>query len=109
MRAMTGTILVSWTSDPTHLILDSRFAIEVTVISVISGVQDGKFESFMFLHRTFTNVCLNQSLESPFPLFGFSAANKDKLVRTSPPWPAISDASLTVLRNPHQSLVDPHR
>ena len=84
MCTVTGALLIGWTSDPTDLILDSRFIIEVAVISIISRVQDGKFESFMFFHGIFANVFLNQFLESPLPVFGFFAANEDKLVRTSP-------------------------
>jgi len=64
---------------------------EVTVISIISGVQDGKFESFMILHRIFTEVLLNQFLESQLPVIGIFVPifvpSEDDLVSTLSPRP----------------------
>ena len=58
---------------------------EVTVISIIPGVQDGKFESFMILRRISTEVLLNQFLESQLPLVGFFVASEGDPVSISSP------------------------
>jgi hypothetical protein len=58
---------------------------EVTVISIVSGVQDGKFESFVIFRRIFTEVHLNQFLESQLPLVGFFVASEGDPVSISSP------------------------